>query len=93
MSTKVEIRTDDNHVEPTYKHLIHMDYSNLFIMGLPGLVIPFPMFHLQAQYILGILEGRIKLPPTEQMREEYEMEKNALLNLGIPVEILLIRLT
>lgn len=87
MSTKVEMRTDDNHVEPIYKHLIHMDYPNLFVMGLPGIVIPFPMFHLQAQYILGILEGQIKLPSTKQMYEEYEMEKKALLDRGIPVYI------
>lgn len=85
MSTKVEMRTDDNHVEPIYKHLIHMDYPNLFVMGLPGIVIPFPMFHLQAQYILGILEGQIKLPSTKQMYEEYEMEKKALLDRGIPL--------
>lgn len=90
MSTKVEMHTDNNHVEPIYKHLIHMDYPNLFVMGLPGIVIPFPMFHLQAQYILSILENRIKLPSTEQMREEYQMEKKALLDLGIPVYILLI---
>ena len=92
MSTKVEMRTDNNHVEPIYKHLIHMDYPNLFVMGLPGIVIPFPMFHLQAQYILSILENRIKLPSAEQMREEYQMEKKALLDLGIPVYILLISL-
>nr|XP_012216802.1 PREDICTED: flavin-containing monooxygenase FMO GS-OX-like 3 [Linepithema humile]XP_012216803.1 PREDICTED: flavin-containing monooxygenase FMO GS-OX-like 3 [Linepithema humile] len=83
MSTKVEIRTDDNHVEPIYKHLVHMDYTNLFFMGLPGIVIPFPMFHIQAQYILGILEDRIKLPSPQQMREEYEMEKKSLLDQGI----------
>ncbi|CAK9833794.1 Flavin-containing monooxygenase FMO GS-OX-like 3 [Anthophora retusa] len=85
MSTKVEIRTEGNHVEPTYKHLIHTDYPSLFIMGLPGIVIPFPMFHLQAQYILSILEGRIKLPSSGEMREEYETEKRALLEQGIPL--------
>ncbi|XP_076647845.1 uncharacterized protein LOC143356225 [Halictus rubicundus] len=85
MSTKVEMRTDDNHVEPIYKHLVHMDYHNLFVMGLPGIVIPFPMFHLQAQYILGILEGRVHLPSPEQMREEYQAEKTALINQGIPL--------
>ncbi|XP_076162737.1 uncharacterized protein LOC143144323 isoform X2 [Ptiloglossa arizonensis] len=84
MSTKVELRTDDNHVEPIYKHLIHMDYPNLFIMGLPGIVIPFPMFHIQAQFILGVLEGHIKLPSSEKMREEYEAEKKVLLDQGIP---------
>ncbi|XP_078046172.1 uncharacterized protein LOC144474783 isoform X1 [Augochlora pura] len=85
MSAKVEMRTDDNHVEPIYKHLVHMDYQNLFVMGLPGIVIPFPMFHLQAQYILAILEGHIRLPSPEQMRVEYEAEKTALLNQGIPL--------
>lgn len=85
MSPKVEVCTDDNHVEPIYKHLVHMDYTNLFFMGLPGLVIPFPMFHIQAQYLLGVLEGRIKLPSPEQMRKEYEAEKKALLDQGIPL--------
>ncbi|XP_076303151.1 uncharacterized protein LOC143221650, partial [Lasioglossum baleicum] len=83
MSSKVEMRTDDNHVEPIYKHLIHIDYPSLFIMGLPGIVIPFPMFHIQAQYILNIIEGHIKLPSAEKMREEYEGEKKALLDRGI----------
>ncbi|KAG7207338.1 hypothetical protein KM043_009003 [Ampulex compressa] len=85
MSAKVEIRMEENHVEPVYKHLIHMDAPNLFFMGIPGLVIPFPMFHIQAQYILGILEGRVKLPSSMRMREEYEMEKKALLDQGIPL--------
>ncbi|XP_015434732.1 PREDICTED: flavin-containing monooxygenase FMO GS-OX-like 3 [Dufourea novaeangliae] len=85
MSPKVQMRTDENHVEPIYKHLVHMNYPNLFVMGLPGIVIPFPMFHIQAQYILGILEARIKLPSTEQMYEEYETEKKTLLDQGIPL--------
>ncbi|EZA46628.1 Flavin-containing monooxygenase FMO GS-OX-like protein [Ooceraea biroi] len=83
MSTKVEIRTDDNHVEPIYKHLVHMDYTSLFFMGVPAIVIPFPMFHIQAQYILGILEGRVQLPSAQQMREENETEKRSLLAQGI----------
>ncbi|XP_029661261.1 flavin-containing monooxygenase FMO GS-OX3-like [Formica exsecta] len=83
MSTKVEIRTDDNHVEPIYKHLVHMDYTSLFFMGLPAIVVPFPMFHIQAQYILAVLEGRIQLPSPQRMREEYEIEKKSLLEQGI----------
>ncbi|XP_011159541.2 flavin-containing monooxygenase FMO GS-OX4 isoform X1 [Solenopsis invicta] len=85
MSAKVEIRTDDDHVEPIYKHLVHMDYTSLFFMGLPALVIPFPMFHIQAQYILAILEDRVKLPSSQQMREEFEIEKKSLLDQGIPL--------
>ncbi|KAL6416597.1 hypothetical protein ACFW04_013320 [Cataglyphis niger] len=83
MSTKVEIRTDDNHVEPIYKLLVHMDYTNPFFMGLPAIMILFPMFHIQAKYILKVLEGRIQLPSSQRMREEYEIEKKSLLDQGI----------
>jgi len=58
-------------------------------MGLPAIVIPFPMFHIQAQYILGILEGRIQLPSTQQMRKEYEIEKQSLLAQGILVRFMI----
>ncbi|XP_014470671.1 PREDICTED: flavin-containing monooxygenase FMO GS-OX-like 3 [Dinoponera quadriceps] len=85
ISAKVEIRTDDNHVEPIYKHLVHMDHTNLFFVDLLDFVIPFPLFHIQAQYILGILEGRIQLPSPQQMHEEYESEKKSLLDQGIPI--------
>ncbi|XP_012271470.1 flavin-containing monooxygenase FMO GS-OX-like 4 [Orussus abietinus] len=85
LSDKVELSTEDNHVEPIYKHLLHTDMPNLFFMGLPGIVIPFPMFHIQSHYILGILEGRIKLPSSKEMREDMEREKAALLEQGIPL--------
>lgn len=75
----------DNNVEPIYKHLIHTDAKNLFFMGLPGIVIPFRMFHIQAQYIVHILTGRIKLPSPKEMREDYEEEKRKCLNNGIAV--------
>ena len=89
MSKKVLINTEDNHVEPIYKHLVHMDMPNLFFMGLPGIVIPFPMFHIQAQYILGILEGRIMLPSPKMMREEFAREKKSLMDQGIAVRNLI----
>ncbi|XP_043462320.1 flavin-containing monooxygenase FMO GS-OX-like 2 [Leptopilina heterotoma] len=85
LSKKVEIHTRDNHVEPIYKHLIHMKMKNLFFMGLPTIVVPFPMFHIQAQYIMGILEGRVKLPTPEEMKEDFEREKQSLLDSGIPI--------
>jgi hypothetical protein len=58
-------------------------------MGIPAIVIPFPMFHIQAQYILGILEGRIQLPSAQQMRKEYEIEKQSLLAQGILVRLMI----
>jgi excinuclease UvrABC helicase subunit UvrB len=62
-----------------------MDWPNLFFMGLPAIVVPFPMFHIQTQYILGIIEGHVKLPSSKQMYEEYEKEKECLLEQGVAV--------
>lgn len=89
LSSKVKLWTQNNHVEPIYKHLIHMDWPNLFFMGLPAIVIPFPMFHIQAQYILGVIEGRVKLPPRNQMYEEYDREKKSLLEKGVAVSLMM----
>ncbi|KAL7296274.1 hypothetical protein TKK_0010510 [Trichogramma kaykai] len=83
LSDKVRLSTEDNHVEPIYKHLVHMDWPSLFFMGLPAIVIPFPMFHVQAQFLLAVLEGRARLPPRELMYQEYEAEKQSLLKEGV----------
>lgn len=81
----MKLRTEENHVEPIYKQLIYTDIPNLFFMGLPGIVVPFPMFHIQAQYILRILDGRVKLPSPEEMRMDFMREKKMLMDQGIPV--------
>lgn len=84
LSKKIKLRTEENHVEPIYKQLIYTDIKNLFFMGLPGIVVPFPMFHIQAQYILRILDGRVKLPSPEEMRLDFMREKKMLMDQGIP---------
>lgn len=53
-------------------------------MGTLTLVIPFPLSHIQAQYILRILEGK-KLPSREDMYEEFKKEKKSLLDKGVAV--------
>ncbi|XP_046493273.1 uncharacterized protein [Neodiprion pinetum] len=85
LSKKVFISTKDNLVEPVYKYLVHTDVPNLFFMGLPGLAVPFPMFHIQAQYIVKVMDGRVKLPSSSEMREDFQREKRKLLQEGIPL--------
>lgn len=41
------IRVDHNRVTPLYKHLINIDHPTMCIVGVPTVVIPFPMFHVQ----------------------------------------------
>lgn len=41
------IRVDDNYVMPLYKHLVNIEHPTMCIVGIPTIVIPFPMFHMQ----------------------------------------------
>lgn len=62
-----------------------MDAPNIFFLGLPDIGIPFPMVHFQVQYIVAVLEGRVKLPSSKKMHQAYDAEKQELLAQGIPV--------
>ena len=37
----------DRQVRPLYKHLIHTEYQRMAFVGLPTVVLPFPLFHKQ----------------------------------------------
>lgn len=41
------IRVDTNYVSPLYKHLINIEHPTMCIVGIPTIVLPFPMFHMQ----------------------------------------------
>ncbi|XP_032684627.1 flavin-containing monooxygenase FMO GS-OX-like 2 isoform X2 [Odontomachus brunneus] len=43
------IRVDDNYVMPLYKHLVNIEHPTMCIVGIPTIVLPFPMFHMQLQ--------------------------------------------
>ncbi|XP_029169261.1 flavin-containing monooxygenase FMO GS-OX-like 4 [Nylanderia fulva] len=64
------IRIDNNYVTPLYKHLINIEHPSMCIVGVPMIVVPFPMFHMQVQYFLALLEGRTTLPAKSVMLED-----------------------
>ncbi|XP_029667204.1 flavin-containing monooxygenase FMO GS-OX-like 4 [Formica exsecta] len=64
------IRIDNNYVTPLYKHLISIEHPSMCIVGIPMVVVPFPMFHMQVQYFLALLEGRVTLPTKSVMLED-----------------------
>ncbi|XP_014236219.1 flavin-containing monooxygenase FMO GS-OX-like 4 [Trichogramma pretiosum] len=55
------ISVDDNYVSPLYKHLINITRPTMCFIGIPTVVVPFPMFHMQVQYFLSVLKGK-RLP-------------------------------
>ncbi|XP_050595064.1 uncharacterized protein LOC126924518 isoform X1 [Bombus affinis] len=68
------IRVDNNFVTPLYKHLINIDHPTMCIVGVPTVVVPFPMFHMQIQYFLALLEERASLPTRSIMLEDSKLK-------------------
>ncbi|KAK9308846.1 hypothetical protein QLX08_001268 [Tetragonisca angustula] len=68
------IRVDDNFIIPLYKHLINIDHPTMCIVGVPTVVVPFPMFHMQIQYFLALLEKRASLPTKLIMLENSKLK-------------------
>ncbi|XP_017771385.1 PREDICTED: senecionine N-oxygenase-like [Nicrophorus vespilloides] len=62
----------DNHIEPLYKHMIHIERPTMCFIGIPFNVCAFQMFDLQARFFLKYLNGTISLPSRELMLEDTE---------------------
>lgn len=62
------ITIDDNHIQPLYKHMIHIDRPSMCFIGIPFNVCTFQMFDLQARYYCKYLEGSMSLPSADEMR-------------------------
>lgn len=52
LDTNCGIRVDDNYVIPLYKHFINIEHPSMCIVGVPTIVVPFPMFHMQVFCII-----------------------------------------
>ncbi|XP_053574248.1 uncharacterized protein LOC128663776 [Bombina bombina] len=76
------------HLPPLYKHLFHARYPTMCFIGACKIVVPFPLFHCQALVFLSALEGKCKLPPSEQMSFESKEELNNYLKAGLPAKYL-----
>lgn len=84
----VGTNVEQGHLFPLYKHLIHARYPTLGFIGAVKIVIPFPLFHCQAQFFLSVLEGKFQLPPPEKMLLESREDVLKTQNSGIPLKYL-----
>ncbi|KAL6649022.1 hypothetical protein ACP70R_013246 [Stipagrostis hirtigluma subsp. patula] len=64
---------DDNRIHPLYKHVFPTQLApHLSFVGVPFMVIPFPLCQLQSNWVAGALSGRIQLPPKEEMMQDVQ---------------------
>ncbi|CAB0036573.1 unnamed protein product [Trichogramma brassicae] len=67
------IKVIDNQVYPLYKHLVNIEHPSMAFVGLPLLVVHFPLFHVQAKYFVALLRDEFKLPSKEIMMKDTEL--------------------
>lgn len=66
----------DNQVRPLYMDLLPPEHPTLACIGLPFLVIPFPLMEMQSRWFARLLSGRFRLPePATQRRWIAERER------------------
>lgn len=64
------IDVTDNLVSPLYKDIIHPEHPTLAFIGIPYLIIPFPLFITQAAWFAAVLAGYHTLPARQAMKQE-----------------------
>ncbi|KAL3286885.1 hypothetical protein HHI36_001373 [Cryptolaemus montrouzieri] len=71
------VTVTNNHIEPLYKHMIHIERPTMCFIGIPFNVCAFRMFDLQARFFCKYLNGSMSLPSRELMTKDTEKEMQA----------------
>lgn len=77
------VRVDDNWVHPLYLDLLSPDHPTLAFVGLPYLIVPFPLFEMQARWFARVLQGRVPLPERQDMHAAIEAHRQEMMSGGI----------
>lgn len=73
------VNVSNNLVSPLYKDIIHPLYPTLAFIGIPYLIIPFPLFITQATWFAALLSGKHHLPNQEAMKQEIGTKTSSFL--------------
>ncbi|XOV87161.1 MAG: FAD-dependent oxidoreductase [Pseudomonadota bacterium] len=79
------VQVDDNRVYPLYRDILVPGIHQVGFIGIPFLVVPFPLFEMQAKWYCAVLDGRVSLPSTAAMLAENQRRLQALEAIGAPM--------
>ena len=51
-----------------YRDLLHVDHPSLAFVGIPSLIIPFPLFDIQSRWLNALWSGNLIAPSSEDQR-------------------------
>ena len=77
------VEVDDNYVTGLYRDIASIRHPTLGFIGLPFLIVPFPMFEMQARWFAGHLAGDFKLPAADAMTAARKAREQSLADQGV----------
>jgi hypothetical protein len=77
------VGVSDNRVHPLYMDMVPPDFPGLAFIGLPFLVIPFPLFEMQARWFSRVLTGDAILPSSREMKLAVSQREAELTKRGV----------
>ena len=77
------VQVNDNYVSPLYQDIIAPQWPGLGFIGLPFLVVPFPLYAMQARWFARAIDGRVALPSAATMAATSLAEEDALRAAGV----------
>ncbi len=80
---QVGVSVDDDWVNPLYQDMIPPEFPDLGFIGLPFLIIPFPVFEIQAKWYARQLTGEFQLPAVEAMQQAVGDRTRSLSSRGV----------
>jgi hypothetical protein len=73
----------DNYVAPLYKDILPPAFPRLAIIGLPFLVVPFPLYAMQAKWFAASLDGELTIPTPAKMLASCQHKEAELRAAGV----------
>ena len=70
-------------MNPLYQDLVVPAYPTLAFIGLPYLIVPFPLFEIQARWFARWLAGQFNLPEQAQMEADQQAHAQSLRDAGV----------
>tara|TARA_R110002072_G_scaffold1369_2_gene11198 strand:- start:3538 stop:4767 length:1230 start_codon:yes stop_codon:yes gene_type:complete len=77
------VQVNDNFVTPLYQQIIPIEWPRLGLIGLPFLVVPFPLYAMQARWFVRTIDGQVVLPDAQTMLAKSLAEQKALIAEGV----------
>jgi hypothetical protein len=62
------VEVEDNWVNPLYLDMVPPGFETMVFIGIPYLIVPFPLFQMQAKWFAALLDGRLEIPSAPVVR-------------------------